>query len=110
LLLLHRDGTAGVELGGELLDPRRLHDMGSSCEPLADAQIVQIQLLHFTHREAATSLSRYRFKCGGTRCRASSLRWILLIIRAPSSKATIKWPQLSDRPRVAFRRAPVPVR
>ena len=30
---------------------------------VADVQIVQIQLLHLTHRETATSICRYRFRC-----------------------------------------------
>src|SRR6266849_6036714 len=51
----------GIKLSSEFFDPRRFHNIGSRSEFLADLQILQIQLLHFSSHDAATSSSRYRF-------------------------------------------------
>src|SRR5258708_15434365 len=76
----------------ERLNPRRFHNIGPRCESLADAQILEIQLLHSFSHDPATSSSKWRFTCALTRLSASSIRWIRLIIRAPSSDAPIKRP------------------
>src|SRR5579871_1534143 len=47
----------GIKLGGEFFDPSLFHNVGSRSESLADAQILEIQLLHFLSHDAATSSS-----------------------------------------------------
>src|SRR5229473_3154570 len=40
------------------LDPGRFHNIGPRCESLADAQILEIQLLHSFSHDPATSSSK----------------------------------------------------
>src|SRR5260370_21490633 len=89
-----------IDLRGEFFDAGCVHLIGAGNELLTDLQILQIErpgclvwLAHSPLRPsglgADISVSRYRFRCCCTRRSAPSFRSRRLIIRPPSSDATI---------------------